>query len=207
MNNSSTRAENTGCKEHTVFYPGIKFRRQFNSREVPRYLPASRSAAPRSCAALRKRGSDRGARGYSEPRQTWGRRFGGTGGGRRKGVVNVCLYALLLSATVAENYLTDSVSSSLPGSLAPVRTTNISPQPFPSPPHSNTMPIEVPSFYERGASITFDQPTLQRGYLCQINEKLGQWISWEVKLAGGDPHLPTFVCVPSEHSLSCWYQP
>lgn len=64
------------------------------------------------------------------------------------------------------------------------------------------MPIEVPSFYERGASITFDQPNTQRGYLPQINEKLGQWISWEVKQIGGDPHLPIFLCTPSEYSLS-----
>ena len=64
------------------------------------------------------------------------------------------------------------------------------------------MPIEIPSFYERGASITFDLPTTERGYLPQINEKLGQWISWDVVRVGGDAHLPIFVCTPSKHPLS-----
>ena len=61
------------------------------------------------------------------------------------------------------------------------------------------MPIEVPSFYERGKSIDFQPPNSQRGYLPQINEKLGQWISWDVAQVGGNPHLPIFVCVPGKH--------
>jgi len=70
-------------------------------------------------------------------------------------------------------------------------------------PSSNfTMPIEMPSFYERGASIVFDPPTQQRGYLPQVNEKLGQWMSWDVIQTGGDPHLPVFVCTPGRHTLS-----
>ena len=69
------------------------------------------------------------------------------------------------------------------------------------------MPIEVPSFYERGSSITFDPPTSQRGYLPQINEKLGQWISWEMNEVAGRPsHLPLFVCIPSKLPLSHQHQ-
>ena len=64
------------------------------------------------------------------------------------------------------------------------------------------MPIEMPSFYERGSSITFDLPTSQRGYLSQINEKLGQWLTWDVVRAGGDAHLPVFTCTPGRHTLS-----
>ncbi|KAF9647467.1 hypothetical protein BDM02DRAFT_3098144 [Thelephora ganbajun] len=58
------------------------------------------------------------------------------------------------------------------------------------------MPIELPSFYERGSSMTFEPPTRQRGYLPQVNEKLGQWISWDVVQIGGNPHLPIFLCTP-----------
>ena len=64
------------------------------------------------------------------------------------------------------------------------------------------MPIEVASFYERGASIKFEAATPQRGYLPQVNEKLGQWISWEVERTGGEHHLPVFLCTPGRHDLS-----
>lgn len=68
------------------------------------------------------------------------------------------------------------------------------------PRHPNsTMPIEMPSFYERGQSIEFDPPTTQRGFLPQVNEKLGQWIAWDVIKVGGDPHLPVFRCTPGRH--------
>lgn len=73
------------------------------------------------------------------------------------------------------------------------------------PPHnyiSLAMPIELPSFYERGASLTFDPPTPQRGYLPQVNEKLGQWLSWDVQRNGGEPHLPIFICTPGWYALS-----
>lgn len=63
------------------------------------------------------------------------------------------------------------------------------------------MPIEMPSFYERGQSISFDPPTTQRGFLPQVNEKLGQWITWDVVKVGGDPHLPVFRCTPGRHGL------
>ena len=62
------------------------------------------------------------------------------------------------------------------------------------------MPIELPSFYERGPAITFNSPTPQRGYLSQVNEKLGQWFTWEVNQIGGEAHLPIFLCTPSEFS-------
>ena len=71
-----------------------------------------------------------------------------------------------------------------------------------SPSPNFTMPIEMPSFYERGQSIVFDQPTSQRGYLPQVNEKLGQWISWDVVQVGGDAHLPIFACTPGGCVLS-----
>jgi len=58
------------------------------------------------------------------------------------------------------------------------------------------MPIEMPSFYERGSTIVFELPTSQRGYLPQVNERLGQWIWWDVVKTGGDPHLPIFLCTP-----------
>jgi len=64
------------------------------------------------------------------------------------------------------------------------------------------MPIEMPSFHERGPSIVFEPPTPQRGYLPQVNEKLGQWMSWDVVHAGGDPHLPVFLCTPGMPALS-----
>jgi len=68
------------------------------------------------------------------------------------------------------------------------------------------MPIEMQSFYERGPSIVFDPPTSQRGYLPQVNEKLGQWVTWDVVKVGGDPHIPVFNCTPGRRSLSypCW---
>ena len=72
----------------------------------------------------------------------------------------------------------------------------------PIPPPYDAMTIELPSFCERGPSIAFQSPTPERGYLPQINEKLGQWISWDVAQVGGQPHLPIFVCVPSKRSLS-----
>lgn len=65
------------------------------------------------------------------------------------------------------------------------------------------MPIELPSFYERGASITFEPPTRERGYLPQVNEKLGQWVTWDVVRVGGDAHLPVFLCTPGKYALSC----
>lgn len=58
------------------------------------------------------------------------------------------------------------------------------------------MPVELPSFTERGPSYSFDPPTAQRGYFPQVHEKLGQWFTWEVINVGGQAHTPTFRCTP-----------
>jgi len=58
------------------------------------------------------------------------------------------------------------------------------------------MPVELPSFTERGSTYSFDPPSTQRGYLPQVNEKLGQWLSWDVVSMGGQAHTPTFRCIP-----------
>ena len=63
------------------------------------------------------------------------------------------------------------------------------------------MPIEIAGFYERGASLTFDPPTPQRGYLPQVNEKLGQWLTWDVVRVGGEHHIPIFLCTPGRDTL------
>lgn len=63
------------------------------------------------------------------------------------------------------------------------------------------MPIELPSFHERGPSLKFDPPTPQRGYLPQVNEKLGNWLTWDVVRVGGEPHLPVFSCTPGRPAL------
>lgn len=192
-------------KEHRLTISccsGIEFRHRFNSREFPRMLFTSFSAAPGSPC------------GVAEQRQCWWRPekrqtqialeapIWGDGREAKWG----CQCVVVHTAAKRQrggNYLTNPVRPLPPGSSAPEQTTSVSirpAQPHP-PPLSNTMPIEVASFYERGPSIEFQSPTSQRGYLPQINEKLGPWISWDVAQVGGDPHLPIFVCVPGKHSL------